>query len=79
MVDHFDGAINVFGNGAGAATIFPEGKQYPISIKLQFNCTNNTTEYEACIHGLKVALEMKIRKLEVYGNSMLIICQVKGE
>jgi hypothetical protein len=28
---------------------------------------------------LEAALEMKVGKLEVYGDSMLIICQVKGE
>ncbi|XP_073263054.1 uncharacterized protein [Populus alba] len=76
---YFDGKVNVSGNGAGAVIISPEGNQYPISIKLQFNCTNNTAEYEACIHGLEAALELKIRKLKVYGDSMLIICQTKGE
>ena len=76
---YFDGVVNVSGNGAGAVIISPEGKQYPISIKLQFNCTNNTAEYEACIHGLEAVLELKIRKLVVYGDSMLIICQTKGE
>ncbi|XP_073268737.1 uncharacterized protein [Populus alba] len=65
---YFDGAVNVSGNGAGAVIISPEGKQYPISIKLQFNCTNNTAEYEACIHGLEAALELKIRKLETKGE-----------
>jgi len=54
-------------------------KQYPVSIKLQFECTNNTTEYEAYILGLEVALELKIKKLGVYRHSMLIICQVKRE
>ncbi|XP_061945039.1 uncharacterized protein LOC133669048 [Populus nigra] len=76
---YFDGAVNVSGNGAGAVIISPDKKQYPISIKLQFECTNNTAEYEACILGLEAALEMKIKKLDVYGDSMLIICQVKGE
>ena len=76
---YFDGAVNVSGNGAGAVIISPDQKQYPISIKLQFECTNNTAEYEACILGLEAALEMKIKKLDVYGDSMLIICQVKGE
>ncbi|XP_061965340.1 uncharacterized protein LOC133689500 [Populus nigra] len=76
---YFDGAVNVSGNGAGAVIISPDKKKYPISIKLQFECTNNTAEYEACILGLEAALEMKIKKLDVYGDSMLIICQVKGE
>jgi len=73
---YFDGAVNVCGNRAGAVIISPYKKQYPILVKLQFGCTNNTAEYEAC---LEVALEMNIRKIDVYGDSMLIICQVKGE
>ncbi|XP_052312616.1 uncharacterized protein LOC112328848 [Populus trichocarpa] len=75
----FDGAVNVYGNGAGAVIISPDKKQYPVSVKLHFECTNNTAEYEVCILGLKAALELKIKKLDVYGDSMLIICQVKGE
>jgi ribonuclease HI len=75
----FDGAVNVYGNGAGAVIISPDKKQYPVAVKLHFECTNNTAEYEACILGLKVALELKIEKIDVYGDSMLIICQVKGE
>jgi ribonuclease HI len=76
---YFDGAVNVCGNGAGAVIISPDKKQYPISVKLQFGCTNNTAEYEACILGLEAALELNIRRIDVYGVSMLIICQVKGE
>jgi ribonuclease HI len=48
-------------------------------IKLQFECTNNTAEYKACMIGLEVVLEMKTKKFDIYGDSMLIICQVKGE
>jgi ribonuclease HI len=75
----FDGAVNVYGNGVGAVIISPDQKQYPVSVKLYFECTNNTAEYEAYILGLEVVLELKIRKIDVYGDSMLIICQVKGE
>ena len=75
----FDGVVNVYGNGAGAVIVSPDQKLYPVSVKLHFECTNNTAEYEACILDLEVALEMKIRKVDVYGDSMLIICQVKGE
>jgi hypothetical protein len=71
---YFDDAVNVCGNGAGAVIISPDKKQYPISVKLQFKCTNNTVEYEACILGLEDALELNIRKIDVYGDSMLIIC-----
>jgi ribonuclease HI len=48
-------------------------------VRLQFEFTNNATEYETCIIGLEAALELKVGKLDVYGDSLLIICQVKGE
>ncbi|KAG5227324.1 Integrase, catalytic core [Salix suchowensis] len=70
---YFDGAVNVCGNGAGAVIISPDKKQYPVSTKLQFGCTNNTAEYEACILGLETALELNVKKIDVYGDSMLII------
>jgi ribonuclease HI len=71
--------VNVYGNGAGTVIISPDKKQYPVSVKLHFEFTNNTAGYEACILGLEAALELKIKKIDVYGDSMLIICQVKGE
>jgi hypothetical protein len=71
---YFDGVVNIQGNGAKVVIVFPNRKQYPVSIKLQYECTNNTAEYEACILGLEVVLELKINKFEVYGYSILIIC-----
>jgi ribonuclease HI len=51
-MDHFfDRAVNVYGNAVDTVIISPNKKQYPISIKLHFECTNNTVEYEACILG----------------------------
>ena len=76
---YFDGTVNVCGNGAGAVIISTDKKQYPVSVKLQFRRTNNTTEYEVCILGLEATLELNIRKINMYGDSMLIICQVKRE
>ncbi|KAJ9135006.1 hypothetical protein P3X46_032230 [Hevea brasiliensis] len=76
---YFDGAINLSGNGIGVVLISPDGKHFPIAIKLRFDCTNNVIEYEACVMGLQAAIEMKVRKLEVYGDSALIIYQVKRE
>jgi len=76
---YFNRALNVSGNRAKVVVIFLENKQYLISVRLQFRCTNNTIKYEGSIIGLKVALELRVGKLEVYGDSLLIICQVEGE
>ncbi|XP_011014739.1 PREDICTED: uncharacterized protein LOC105118468 [Populus euphratica] len=75
---YFDSIINVSGNRVGEIVI-SLNKQYLVSIKLLFECTNNTTEYEACIIDLEAALELKAKKLEVFEDSLLIICEVKGE
>ncbi|KAK5803194.1 hypothetical protein PVK06_030836 [Gossypium arboreum] len=36
-------------------------------------------EYEACIMGLQAAIERGIKTLEVYGDSALVIYQLRGE
>ncbi|XP_039172601.1 uncharacterized protein LOC120295480 [Eucalyptus grandis] len=76
---YFDGAVNLAGSGTGEILISPDGQHYLIATKLTFPCTNNIVEYEACILGLQVAIDMKIRKMQVYGDSTLIILQTKGE
>jgi hypothetical protein len=76
---YFDGAMNLKGCGVGAVLVSPAKEQYPVSIKLQFPCTNNIAEYEACTTGLQEALEMRIKDLEVFGDSALIICQTNGD
>ena len=76
---YFDGATNLSGSGTGAILISPEGRHYPVSAKLVFSCTNNVAKYEACILGLQLALSMKVKRLQVYGDSMLIILQTTGE
>ncbi|KAG8488285.1 hypothetical protein CXB51_018002 [Gossypium anomalum] len=76
---NFDGASNAVGNGIGAVLVSPNGDHYPFSSKLDFDCTNNMAEYEACIMGVRAAIERKIKVLEVYGDSALVIYQLKGE
>ncbi|KAA3467285.1 hypothetical protein EPI10_002310 [Gossypium australe] len=76
---NFDGASNAVGNGIGAILVSLSGDHHPFTCKLDFDCTNNMTEYEACIMGIRAAVERKIRVLEVYGDSALVIYQLKGE
>ncbi|KAG8475268.1 hypothetical protein CXB51_032098 [Gossypium anomalum] len=76
---NFDGASNAMGNGIGVVLVSPNGDHYPFTSKLDFDCTNNMAEYEACIIGIRAAIECKIKVLEVYGDSALVIYQLKGE
>jgi ribonuclease HI len=75
----FDGASNAMGHGIGAVLISPKNGYTPFTARLCFDCTNNMAEYEACIMGLEAAIDLKIKILEVYGDSALVIYQVKGE
>jgi ribonuclease HI len=41
--------------------------------------SNNEAEYEALLHGLRLAVSLGIKRLLVYGDSLLIIQQVNKE
>ena len=74
----FDGASNSLGNGIGVVIISPEGCHTPFISRLCLDCTNNMAEYEACILCLKAAIDLRIKHLNVFGDSSLVIIQVKG-
>ncbi|XP_012461618.1 uncharacterized protein LOC105781645 [Gossypium raimondii] len=67
------------GHGIGAILVSPEGDHYPLTARLNFFCTNNIAEYEACIMGLRAAIERKIKILKVHGDSALVIYQIRGD
>lgn len=69
----FDGASKALGHGIGAVLVSPERDHYPVIAKLNFYCTNNVAEYEACVTGLQAAIERKIHVLEVYQDFALVI------
>ncbi|KAG8500634.1 hypothetical protein CXB51_004143 [Gossypium anomalum] len=75
----FDGASNAVGNRIGAVLVSPNGDHYPFKCKLDFDCTNNMAEYEACIMRLQAAIERGIKTLEVYRDSALVVYQLRGE
>ncbi|XP_050888586.1 uncharacterized protein LOC127093718 [Lathyrus oleraceus] len=75
----FDGAVNTYGNGIGEVIITPHGSHIPFTARLTFKCTNNMAEYEAYIMGLEEAIHLRIKNLDVYGDSTLIVNQIKGE
>ncbi|KAA3487233.1 RNA-directed DNA polymerase (Reverse transcriptase), Ribonuclease H [Gossypium australe] len=76
---NFDRASNAMDNGIGAVLVSSDGDHYPLTIKLDFDCTNNMAEYEACIMGIRATIERKIKVLEVYGDSALVIYPLKEE
>ena len=76
---YFDRAKNQNGSGIGVLLISPKGTHIPFSGRLNFSATNNATEYEACIIGLQAAIGLRVKELEVYRDSVLIISQVQNK
>ncbi|XP_050890688.1 uncharacterized protein LOC127096117 [Lathyrus oleraceus] len=75
----FDGASNVMGYGIGVILISPKNGYTPLTSRPCFNCTNNIAKYEACIMDIDTVIDLRIKILEVYEDSALVIYQVKGE
>ena len=44
-----------------------------------FPCTNNAAEYEALLHGLRMAKEMSLCRVRCFGDSDLVAQQVSGK
>ena len=48
-------------------------------IRLHFPASNNMAEYEALLSGLRIAIELGVKRLDVRGDSQLVIDQVMKE
>jgi len=76
---YFDGSLMKTGAGAGLVFISPLGVRMRYAIRLHFPASNNAAEYEALVNGLHIAIELGIKRLDVRGDSRLIIDQVMKE
>ena len=56
--------------------IDPCGIRTYFSCHLESKCTNNDAKYEALIQGLRKVIDLKVKSLEVFGYSRLVIKQV---
>ena len=76
---YFDGSLRLEGGGAGVLLISPYGEQLKYVLHIQFPVSNNEAEYEALLHGLRVIVSLSIKRLLVYGDSMVVIKQVNKD
>jgi ribonuclease HI len=72
----FDGSLMKTGAGAGLLFISPLGKRLRYVLRLHFPASNNVAEYEALVNGLRIAIELGVRRLDARGDSQLVIDQV---
>src|SRR5438128_12538426 len=76
---YFDGSLMIEGAGAGIVLTSPTGERLKYVLQLHFPASNNVAEYEALLHGLRIAISLGIRRLAVRGDSELVVNQVQKE
>jgi hypothetical protein len=52
------------------------GVYFHYIIRLRFIASNNVAEYKALVNGLHITIELRVRRLNVRGDSQLVINQV---
>jgi ribonuclease HI len=75
---YFDGSKSREGVGAGCVLIDPAGNKTFIVCRLEFECTNNTVEYEALLQELKKAIDMNVQNLMVFDDSEVVVRKVRN-
>ena len=76
---YFDGSLKLQGAGAGILLIAPRGEQLKYALQLLFPASINAAEYKALIHELNIAISLGIKRLMVYGDSLVVISQINKE
>ena len=73
---YFDGSLNLGGGGAGVLFISPKGELLKYIFQILFEVSNNEAEYEALLHGLRLAVSLGIKRLVVYGDSLSLFSKL---
>jgi ribonuclease HI len=73
---YFDGSVMKEGASVGLVFISPLGVRMEYMVRLHFLASNNVAEYEALINGLWIVVELGIKRLEIKGDSELVVGQV---
>jgi ribonuclease HI len=73
---YFNGSLKLERAGAGVLLISPTGEQLKYIMQIFWKISNNEAEYEALLHGLRLAASLGIKRLLVYSDSAVVINQV---
>jgi ribonuclease HI len=74
-----DGASNIKGSRDGVILEGPDGVLIEQSLIFAFKASNNQTEYEALLAGMKLTKEMEVTDLRAKSDSQLVTNKVSGE
>jgi ribonuclease HI len=76
---YFDGSLMKKGINVGLVFVSSLRVCMKYMVRLHFPASNNVVEYEALMNGLRIAIELGIRRLDIQGDSQLVIDQVMKE
>jgi ribonuclease HI len=76
---YFNGSPKLDGGGAGVLFISPRGEQLKYVFQILWEVSNNEAEFEALLYRLCLAISLGIKRLFVYGDSLLVVQQVNKE
>jgi ribonuclease HI len=77
---YFDRSKRVQGAGAGVVLISPQGDKLKYVLRMSFpQAFNKEAEYEALLHGMKMAKACGATRLKIFGDSNLIVQQVMNK
>ena len=65
--------------GVGVVITIPDGEVLKYKVQLKFSATNNETEYEGILTGLRLGKALGAKNLLVQNDSKLVIRKIKGE
>jgi ribonuclease HI len=75
-----DGSKRVSGVGAGVVLVSLQGDRMHYVLRMRFpNPSNNEAEYEAVLHGMRMAKACGATRIKIHGDSNLIAQQVMKE
>jgi ribonuclease HI len=70
---NFDGSKMLGDLGVGVVFTPPKGDKLQYMLQIHFRASNNVADYEALVHGLKLAKEISIRRILCFGDSDLVV------
>jgi ribonuclease HI len=73
---YFDDSVMKEGAGMGLVFILLLGVRMEYMVRLHFPASNNIAEYEALINDLRIAVELRIYRLDIRGDFELVMDQV---
>jgi ribonuclease HI len=77
---YFVGSKRTEGAGAGVILTSPQGDRMKYVLRMTFlNASNNEAEYEALLHGMRMAKACGATRLRIFGDSQLVAQQVMNK